>query len=189
MGGGRRAFLRHVAVAGVWLWSSAHTPYNQWNVYRQKHLLVLTSKTDPDGYALGQAIAATLLERLPSSGARVTRAPDLARVASLIATKQLDIAVLRREDARAMGDGAPPFDAFGGVPLRVVADFGGHVLVSRDDFPAIHAYRVAAALADNAIGTGATVPVDAAAGGPADLPVHAGAAAFMRGAPPPDDAG
>ena len=187
MGSGRRAFLRQGLLAGVWLWSSGHTPYNQWNVYRQKHLLILTSKADPKGYVLGQAIAATLLERLPSSGARVTRAPDLARVASLIGTKQLDIAVLRRDDARAMRDGAPPFESFGGVPLRVVADFGGHVLVSRDDFPAIHAYRVAAALAGG--GEGVSVTAAAAAGDGPSLPVHDGAAAFMRGAPPPDDAG
>ena len=185
MGSGRRAFLRQSLLAGVWLWSSAHTPYSQWNVYRQKHLLILTSKVDPDGYVLGQKIAETLLERLPSSGARVTRAPDLARVASLIATKQLDIAVLRRADARAMRDGAPPFESFGGVPLHVVADFGGHVLVSRDDFPATHAYRVAAALADD--GDGALAPAAAAAGGPADLPLHEGAAAFRRGSPPPPD--
>jgi hypothetical protein len=184
--GGRRAFLRHTLLAGVWLWSSGHTPYNQWNVYRQKHLLILTSKADPEGYVLGQKIAETLLERLPSSGARVTRAPDLARVASLIATKQLDIAVLRRGDARAMRDGTPPFEAFGAVPLRVVADFGDHVLVSRDDFPAAHAYRVAAALADG--GDGAMAPA-ADGEGPADLPLHDGAAAFRRGAPPPDDAG
>ena len=47
MGSGRRAFLRQGLLAGVWLWSSGHTPYNQWNVYRQKHLLILTSKADP----------------------------------------------------------------------------------------------------------------------------------------------
>jgi len=188
MSGGRRAFLRQALLAGVWLWSSGHTPYNQWNVYRQKHLLILTSKADPEGFVLGKKIAETLVERLPSSGARVTRAPDLARVASLIGTKQLDIAVLRRGDARAMGDGAPPFESFGGMPLRVVAYFGDHVLVSRDDFPAIHAYRVAAALAD-AGDDGLATPITAVAQDAPDLPVHDGAAAFLRGAPPPDDAG
>jgi len=186
MGGGRRAILRHMLLAGVWLWSAGHTPYNQWNVYRQKHLLILTSKADPEGYALGQRIAETLLERLPSSKARVTRAPDLARVASLIATKQLDVAVLRRDDARAMILGAPPFASFGGVPLRVVADFGTHILVSRDDFPAAHAYRIAAAL--RGFGEGSSKATTVSTGDPASPPFHDGAAAFLHGSPPPGEA-
>ncbi len=186
MSGGRRAFLGQALLAGVWLLTSGHTPYNQWNLYRQKHLLILTSKSDPDGFALGQAIAETLVARLPSSGARVTRAPDLARVASLMSTKQLDIAVLGRQGARAMHDGASPFESYGAVALRVVANFDDYVLVSRDDFPALHGYQVAAALAgvgDHA-GDGGVV---ATAGQPG-LAMHDGAATFLSGGAAPEGA-
>ncbi len=185
---GRRFFLRGCLVGVALVGASAHTPYSQWNVYRQKHLLVLTNKTDGDGYATGKAVAEALLEVLPSSDARVTRAPNIDRVASLIATHQLDIAVLRHDEAAALFKGAAPFEEIGSVPLRVLYEFPGHVLISRDDFPDAHAYRVAQALM--AASEAGLLPASAGLGNGGEsaavVPRHAGVIAFFDGEPLPD---
>lgn len=53
---GRRAFLargmRAAGALGLWVLLAAHTPYRQWTVYRQRHLLIVASKTDPEGFRL-----------------------------------------------------------------------------------------------------------------------------------------
>ena len=38
--------------------AAAHTPYRQWDVYRQKHLLIGTCRADPDSYPLGKRLVA-----------------------------------------------------------------------------------------------------------------------------------
>lgn len=166
--------------------ASAHTPYRQWKVYRRKHLLLLAHRDDPKTYALARALAALLLERLPESKARVTRAPDLQRVVSLLGTDQLQYAVLARRDAAAMARGAAPLDAFGQVPLAVLAVLGGHLLVARPDVPDRHAWLIAEALdggaralPDLALPRPDTPPLPG-------LPVHDGVGAYLAGAPKPD---
>ena len=87
----RRGFLQTGLVATAWLAASGHTPYRQWQVYRQKHLLIGTSKADAPTYPLGQKIAEVLATHLPESSARVTRGPDPWRLASLLTTGQLEM--------------------------------------------------------------------------------------------------
>lgn len=182
----RRRLLRTAALAAVWLAASAHTPYRQWKVYRQKHLLLLAHRGDPDSYELANALAATLLAHLPESKARVTRAPHLHRVASLLATGQLQFAVLKAQDAATMLRGAAPLEAYGAVSLTAVARIGNHLLAARADVPAEHAWLLAEAL-DGAQARGLPVdlPAEASDAAPWALPAHAGARAYVRGEPLP----
>jgi hypothetical protein len=65
----RRDVLRLGAVLVVGGVTSAHTPYRQWQVYRRRHLLIGTSKTDARSYALGKQIVSVL----PSTCLRAAR--------------------------------------------------------------------------------------------------------------------
>jgi hypothetical protein len=177
----RRALIRAWAALGAWHALSAHTPYRQWQVYRQRHLVIGTSRADRPSYPLGKRIAFVLLEHLPKSSARVTRGPDPWRLASLLTTSQLDVVLLSAEDAAALQDGRPPFEAFGPTEMRALARFGSHLLVTRPDFPDRHAWLVAMTLEQHGDALGAEVRV--AAGDV--VPAHPGALAYASGAPEP----
>ncbi|MCG8595600.1 MAG: hypothetical protein MI785_14730 [Kiloniellales bacterium] len=160
-----------VAAAGL---LPAHTPYRQWVIYRKRHLMILASKRDPDGYAKCRSLAERLAAALPESRARPSRAANAERMASLLSTGQMDLAVVEADTARAMLAGEGPSAGYGPIDLRLLQALeGGHLLVARAAFPAAHAYRVAAAL-------GAADP-----GPGAPLPLHPGVAAFLSGAPAP----
>ncbi len=178
----RRRFLHAVLIGALGLVNSGHTPYRQWMVYRQRHLLILTDRSDPPSYPLGKRVAAVLAAHLPASKARVTRAPHTERIASLISSKQLDVALMSPPDAAALAAGLPPFEAYGPVALRTLVILDGYLLVCRDDFPARHAYAVTRTLdlRRDELPQAATAGV----GSPA-IPMHPGALAYFEGAPPP----
>jgi hypothetical protein len=176
----RRHFLALAALGLPLL--MGHTPYRQWKLYRQTHLLIFTTKDDPASDELGERIAARLREVLPDSKAQVARAPHAQRIASLITTGQADVAVLSRADASALALRQPPFGDYLPVALRVLAQTAQHQLVCREDFKAQHAWLVAEALAGEAV-PGLVLPQDAPGNGDA-VPAHAGTAAFVRGEQP-----
>ncbi|MFQ5551483.1 MAG: hypothetical protein ACE5FJ_09645, partial [Gemmatimonadales bacterium] len=153
------------------------------------HLLILASKADPASYTLGKRVAAVLAAYLPSSKARIVRAPYLRRVASLISTKQLDVAILSREHATALAKGREPFAEFEPVPLRIIVGLAQYLLVCHQDFRALHAYLVAETLSRHQ--GELPVPVSPegsdSAGDDATLSMHPGAHAFFDGRPPPAD--
>lgn len=181
---GRRAALRLAGAAAAAVVCSAHTPYQQWVVYRRRVLLVGSSRDDPAGYSLGRQIAETLARHLPESRSRVSRAPSAQRLASLIATDQMDVAVLPRADGRALAEGEPPFAAYGAVPLSLLYGFEGHVLVCRADFPASHAYLVSRTLDETmAAVPGSTLGM---AGPEGALTLHPGSRDYVLGRPLPE---
>jgi hypothetical protein len=173
----RRAALGlALAAAGASL-AAAHTPYGQWVVYRQKHLLIGAHRGDPRTYDLAQAVVAALGEELPEAAARVARGPRPQRIASLLATGQLMTAVLASSEAEAMASGRPPFEAYLPVPLRQLAALGGgYRLYASPDLPEDHAWLVAEALAHAKLGS---------APESRELAVHPGAATFWSGGPLP----
>ena len=169
---GRRAALALGAGALLAGAARAHTPYRQWVVYRQKHLLIGAHRGDPVTYDLAQAAAATLAEALPDAAARVARGPRAQRIASLLATGQLMVAVLSRDEAAAMAAAAPPFDGYRPLPLTQLLPLApGHDLCAHAEFPDDHAWMVTRALFEGGF---ARPP---ASGG---LPIHPGAAAWRR---------
>ncbi|MFQ5898542.1 MAG: hypothetical protein ACE5JN_09870 [Candidatus Methylomirabilia bacterium] len=184
----RGAFLKLALAGAAWTFGTGHTPYRQWVVYRKRHLLILTSRTDGPSYPLGKRVAEILATHLPASKARVSRAPYTERIASLISTKQMDVALLSRDDAAALLEGRPPFADYGPVPLRVIIGLGNYLLVCRDDFPAPHAYLVARTLSAHR----AEVPVPVFPDPPgakepdATVPTHPGALAYFEGRPLPE---
>jgi hypothetical protein len=150
----RRALLRTALVAAGALVLGGHTPYVQWTVYRRKHLLIGSHRADLGTWHAAQEIVALLEEHLPEARARVARAPNAGRLASLIGTHQLEVAVLGPADAAAMAAGEGPFAPYGPVELALLSPFGRYALVSRRDFPPPHARAVASALALSAAAIG-----------------------------------
>lgn len=175
----RRGVLEAVAGAAAALLLGGHTPYGQWVVYRRKHLLIGCHRRDPQTYALARFVVEVLDAHLAAAAARVARAPAPSRLASLLATDQLDVAVLGWNDAQAMAAGKGEFAAYGAISLSVLAPVLGRVLVAHDRLPARHAWLVCAALAGD--------DLVAAAQAPGDMPLgwHRGAAAFRAGEPEP----
>jgi hypothetical protein len=159
----------------------AHTPYRQWDVYRRKHLLIGTCRADPQSYPLGQRLVSILAVGLPDSKARVTRAPNQMRLASLLTTGQLDLVVFEFGEAVALAGGNAPFAEFGPYPVRLVFEVDGYALVCGDEFPARHAWLVTRTLADQ-------LPVSKSltASHASELAVHAGSRTFLAGGPQPE---
>jgi TRAP-type uncharacterized transport system substrate-binding protein len=187
-GFGRRLLLRSALALGAALAASGHAPYGQWNVYRKRNLLILTSRGDAPSFSIGERVAMVLAAHLPESRAQVSRAPDTDRVASLISTKQLDVAVMSRSDAAALYAGRAPFAGYGPVPLRTIVVLGDYLLVCREDFPPLHAYLLAETLMQNRRELDLAVsPPDAAKmKAESNLPAHRGARDYFEGRPPRD---
>jgi hypothetical protein len=174
----RRRFVAGLAAAGASLLLSGHTPYRQWKLYRQTHLLIFTTRDDPGSDDLGERMAARLLTALPESKARVARAPHAARIASLMTSSQADVAVLSHANAAALYASREPFTDYPPIELRVLVETAQYQLVCREDFKREHAYIVAEALVEDPGTPALVVP---AASEP--VPTHPGALAFLRGEP------
>jgi hypothetical protein len=177
LGRGRRHFLS--LLLALPFAAHAHTPYRQWAVYRQRFLLILSSRDDPPSDELAERFAATLRETLPASRAQVARAPHVDRIASLMSSRQMDAAVLQEGSVRALFKGDAPFVDYGPVPLRVLAQSAGYQFVCREDFKKQHAYLVTEALIGSLPGVKEATVADTANG----VPLHAGTLAFLRGEP------
>lgn len=98
----------------------------------------------------------------------------------LIATGQLDVAVVGRAEAALMRAGGGIFAAVGPAPILALADLGSHLLVTVESFKPRHAYLLAEAVAH----LRAVLPQAAAE--PPPVPEHPGAAAWRAGAPAPE---
>ncbi|MFO1318963.1 MAG: hypothetical protein U1F52_05065 [Burkholderiales bacterium] len=179
----RRACLKAAGAFAAAGCLTGHTPYNQWKIFRQRFLLIHTSREDPEGDVLGDALAAALLKHLPASRAQVARGPTDARTASLLSTGQAEVAVLQPALAWALSRAAPPFQDFFATPLQVLVENDRHQLVCVDRFPRHHGYLVARAVMNEGEAHGLRVPQREAGSPEAEfrLPTHAGALAFARG--------
>lgn len=179
----RRQFLSVAAGAAGSLLLCGHSPYRQWIVYRETHLVILTSRDDPEADDLGERFAEIIREALPESKAVVGRGPHVQRIASLISTRQAAVGVLSTSNALAMYRGDGPFVRYGAQPLRVLVQNHAHRLVCRDDFRPQHGYLLAEALMARRAELGLSIP-GADAAGVGEIPPHAGALAFAQGRPP-----
>ena len=123
-----------------------HTPFPQWKVYRKLHLFIVVNREDAVACEVGDAIAHTLATELPESRAMVTRAQNSLRLASLISTQQLDVALVHRAELAAWRAGESPYDQLEPVALKELFGVGNYLLISRDDFLPDHAAVVAQTL-------------------------------------------
>ena len=126
----------------------AHTLYPQWVAYRRKHLLIGCHRKDDRTYELALELVDGINHALPKASARPARTPHPERLASLIGTDQLELAVLPRPEAHEMREGTGRFKPYGRIDLTRIADIGDYVLVADAGFPQRHAWMVSAALAD-----------------------------------------
>jgi hypothetical protein len=178
----RRHFLTLSSACAGWLLLSGHSPYRQWMVYRETHLVIITSRDDLPGDELGEKLAGVLRAALPDSKAAVGRGPRVQRIASLLSSKQAEVGVLSRANALAMYRGQGPFEEYGPLPLRILVQNDGYRLVCREDFLPQHGYLVAEALMENAKDLALSIPARDALDG-TDIPPHVGALAFAEGQP------
>lgn len=176
----RRQFLSLGAASAGWVLLCGHSPYRQWMVYRETHLIILTSRDDLAGDDLGEKIAVIVRGALPDSKAVVGRGPHVQRIASLISTRQVAVGVVSRPNALAMYHGEGPFRQYGAIPLRVLVQNDVYRLVCRDDFLPQHGFLLAEALMENGTDLGLSVPGRDAIGA-GDIPAHVGALAFAEG--------
>lgn len=156
---------------------TAHTPYGQWTVYRRRNLFIVASRTDVAAVELAKALVGGLARELPESYARFTRATDTVRIASLLATGQLDVAIISRNEAESMHAGTGAFREIGPVPLRVLTELGSHLLVTVENFRDRHAFLLAKAIEH----LRSSLPSAAASSLPLPIPEHPGAAAYRGG--------
>lgn len=183
----RRQFLTLTAGSAGWFLLSGHSPYRQWIVYRETHLIILTSRDDLGADDLGETFAAVLRGALPDSKAAVGRGPRVQRIASLIATQQVAVGVVSRPNALAMYHGEGAFQQYGAIPLRVLVQNDAYRLVCRDDFLPQHGYLLTEALMEHTLtqegaNLGLSVPGRNAAD-IGEIPPHEGALAFAEGRP------
>lgn len=175
----RRRLLQGLGAAAAATLLSGHTPYGQWTVYRLKHLLIGCHREDPTTYDLAKQVVAVLGDHLPSAKSRVARAPTAGRLASLLGTDQLHVAVLGWQHAARMAAGKAEFKPYGAIPLQLVTPLGERALIAHSSLPKRHIWLVAAALSESALVTGPSVS------GENTLPWHPGAEAFRNGEPEP----
>jgi len=175
----RREVLVALAAGAIAPAAQAHTMFSQWVVYRQKHLLIGSHRKDPVTYDLSQELVLTLEHLLPEASARSARAPRPERLASLLATRQLELAILSVDNAEQMQSGTGDFAPYGAIPLTLVTDLKSHLLVAHEDFTRHHAWLVAAALDEVGFGVGAL-------DGRTDIAPHSGVSAFRQGVPMSD---
>jgi hypothetical protein len=174
---GRRQAARVLTATLAVMALTAHTPYGQWTVYRRRNLFIVASRTDTPAVELAQALVKGLARELPESHARFTRATDPVRIASLLATGQLDVAIISQGEAASMHAGLGAFEGIGPIPLRLLAELGSHLLVTVESFRERHAFLLAKAIEHLRPG----LPLVAASSLPLPIPEHPGAAAYRGG--------
>lgn len=126
----RRVFLTG-ALAGGSLLLMGHSPYRRWYLYRAQHTVIGTDRTDAGSFPLGERLAAHLAARRPELNATAARSQDSRTLLSLLKSRQLNLALLRAEDAYQGLHGAGPYASLM-MPLRALAVLAPeylHVLV------------------------------------------------------------
>lgn len=145
----RRKFIAGIILcvgAGGAVDALAHTPYNQWRVYRRKHLLIGCHKDSEPTYTLAKNVVSVLEQHLPTASARVARAPTVQRIASLMATDQMDVAVLHPQHAADMALGQGEFKPYGKIDLAALLQINDLAMICRADIPDHHAWMITDAL-------------------------------------------
>jgi len=145
---GRRLCLSLLGAGAAIGLLAGHSPYRQWEAYRKSRLVLLVSASDDSAVRLAQALATIFASRLPDSRAIHARARDINDLMRLVASKQIEISVLREGDAFAAFTGTEPFADNGRVALRTLAALGEHLFICHEDVPKPAAYLLVEALAE-----------------------------------------
>lgn len=94
----RRIFLTGGLGASALL-LMGHSPYRRWSQYRARHTVIVTDRADAGSFPLGERLARSVAARRPDLKATAARGEDPRTLLSLLKSRQLDLALLRAEDA------------------------------------------------------------------------------------------
>lgn len=115
----RRVFLTG-AVGASALLLMGHSPYRKWSRYRALYTVIVTDRADAGSFPLGERLARHVAARRPDLKATAARAEDPRTLLSLLKSRQLDLALLRAEDAYQGLHGTGPYASLM-TPLRALA--------------------------------------------------------------------
>ncbi|HEV8661527.1 MAG TPA: TAXI family TRAP transporter solute-binding subunit, partial [Candidatus Methylomirabilis sp.] len=115
----RRMFLTGALGAGAVL-LTGHSPYRKWSQYRARHTVIVTDRADTGSFPLGARLARHLAVRRPDLKATAARSENPRTLLSLVKSRQLDLALLRAEDAYQGLRGIGPYASLM-TPLRALA--------------------------------------------------------------------
>ena len=124
----------------------AHSPWGQYQVYRQMHLLIMSTIPDSPTYPYSNKIVKAINEIIPKAKARPARAKTFERVHSLFKTKQIQLELLSKINAKALLEGSTPFSGLGPVEAKLLYVFGDLLLLVQNDFPDSNVWLLADAL-------------------------------------------
>ena len=131
----RRSFLFLLPALLVPQAARAHSPWGQYAVYRQKHLLVLSTRDDPASYGYSKLLVTAINKSAPEASARPARAVNLERAYNLLRTDQFQFALLSKANIRAMRTATGKFSDKRPVDLRTVYRFDDLEFVVLANFP------------------------------------------------------
>lgn len=115
--------------------SFAHSPWGQYQVYRQKHLLILSTREDLPSYPYSRELVEALNKTVPSANARPARAISLQRVYDLLRTDQFQFALLSKQNVKHLREASGQFAGSPKLDLRTIYEFADLEFVVRADFP------------------------------------------------------
>lgn len=146
----RRTFIASFPLALGETVAFAHSPWGQYAVYRQKHLLILSTRDDKTTYPFSKLLVNAINMEAPKAKARPARARDLERAYDLLRTDQFQFAILSKSNIDAMRTATGQFAGGEPVDLRTIYRFDTLDFVVRADLPkklvAIVAHAVMAGL-------------------------------------------
>ena len=139
--------LRSLLIPGFFLVFSnpvlAHSPWGQYQVYRQKHLLIMSTIADEPTYPYSRKLVEAINQVIPEAKARPAREKNFERVHNLFKTKQMHLVLLSKSNAKALLEGSGPFSDFGAVNVRTLYAFGDMLLLVQPDFSDSHVWLLA----------------------------------------------
>ena len=131
----RRAFIGALPATLFPLMALAHSPWGQYAVYRQKHLLILSTRDDAQSYGYSKRLVDAINMAVPEASARPARAINLDRAYNLLRTDQFQFALLSSENIEAMRSSTGLFTGKPSVDLKTIYRFDNLEFVVRADFP------------------------------------------------------
>ncbi len=131
----RRSFLGLLPAVLIPTTTFGHSPWGQYAVYRQKHLLVLSTRDDPASYYYSKLLVNAINKGAPEASARPARAVNLERAYNLLRTNQFQFALLSQQNILDMRQATGTFSGKPAVDLRTIYRFGDLEFVVLAQFP------------------------------------------------------
>ena len=139
---GKFFVLRLASILIVYTLIAGHSPWGQYQAYRQQHLLIMSTREDAPTYPFSKQLIEIINQELPEASARPARARTFKRVQSLLSTGQIPLLLLSKKNARALIQGIGPFRKFGKTKSFVIYNFGDLVLLAEPNFPNRYAWQL-----------------------------------------------